>query len=122
MEDPKLAKGVVKREVVRVVTPGLVLDAENLDAKENNYLAALEARTDVTHWPSSTFRPESSGSPKRTTANIFWSRHQDLPSGTAGGRGFWRWRTDPGIAGEGEDCRITLLPPERFDTERPERS
>jgi len=41
MEDPKLAKGVVKREVTRIVTPGLVLDTENLEAKENNYLAAL---------------------------------------------------------------------------------
>ena len=44
MEDPKLAKGVVKREVIRVVTPGLVLDTENLNAKENNYLAALVVR------------------------------------------------------------------------------
>ena len=44
MEDPKLAKGVVKREVVRVVTPGLVLDAENLQARENNFLAALVLR------------------------------------------------------------------------------
>jgi DNA mismatch repair protein MutS len=44
VEDPKLAKGVVKREVVRVVTPGLVLDAENLRAKENNFLAALVVR------------------------------------------------------------------------------
>ena len=44
MEDPKLAKGVVKREVVRVVTPGLVLDTENLNAKENNFLAALVVR------------------------------------------------------------------------------
>lgn len=41
VEDPKLAKGVVRREVVRVVTPGLLLDDENLNAKENNYLAAL---------------------------------------------------------------------------------
>jgi DNA mismatch repair protein MutS len=41
VEDPKLAKGVVKREVVRVVTPGLVVDADNLDAKENNFLAAI---------------------------------------------------------------------------------
>ena len=41
VEDPKQAKGVVKREVVRVVTPGLVLDSDNLDAKENNFLAAL---------------------------------------------------------------------------------
>ena len=41
VEDPKQAKGIVKREVVRVVTPGLVVDAENLQAKENNFLAAL---------------------------------------------------------------------------------
>ncbi len=41
MEDPKLAKGVVKRDVVRVITPGLVVDPDNLDAKENNFLAAL---------------------------------------------------------------------------------
>ena len=41
MEDPKLAKGVVRREVVRVVTPGLVLETENLREKENNFLAAL---------------------------------------------------------------------------------
>lgn len=41
VEDPKLAKGVVRREVVRVVTPGLLLDDENLNSKENNYLAAL---------------------------------------------------------------------------------
>src|SRR5512138_2300518 len=40
-EDPKQAKGIVKREVVRVVTPGLVTDADSLAPKENNYLAAL---------------------------------------------------------------------------------
>jgi len=41
VEDPKLAKGIVKREVIRVVTPGTVLDSGLLDAKDNNYLAAL---------------------------------------------------------------------------------
>jgi DNA mismatch repair protein MutS len=41
VEDPKLAKGIVKREVIRVVTPGTVLDASLLDAKDNNYLASL---------------------------------------------------------------------------------
>ncbi len=41
VEDPKLAKGLVKREVIRVVTPGTVLDSNLLDAKDNNYLAAL---------------------------------------------------------------------------------
>ncbi|MCF6179919.1 MAG: DNA mismatch repair protein MutS [Geopsychrobacter sp.] len=41
VEDPKLAKGIVKREVVRVVTPGLVTDTDTLEPKENNYLLAL---------------------------------------------------------------------------------
>lgn len=41
VEDPKLAKGIVKREVIRVVTPGTVLDANLLEAKDNNYLASL---------------------------------------------------------------------------------
>lgn len=47
VEDPKLAKGIVKREVVRIITPGLFVDAENLNAKENNFLAAL-SRVDQT--------------------------------------------------------------------------
>ena len=41
VEDPKEAKGVVKRKVVRVVTPGLVTDEQLLDDKENRYLAAI---------------------------------------------------------------------------------
>ena len=41
IEDPRTAKGIVKREVIRVVTPGLVLDAENLAAGENNFLAGI---------------------------------------------------------------------------------
>ncbi|GAK49939.1 DNA mismatch repair protein mutS [Candidatus Moduliflexus flocculans] len=41
VEDPKTAKGIVKREVVRVVTPGTALDATILDARENNYIAAV---------------------------------------------------------------------------------
>jgi len=40
VEDPKEAKGVVRREVVRVVTPGLVTDPDSLSAKENNFLAS----------------------------------------------------------------------------------
>ena len=41
MENPKEAKGIVKREVVRIITPGLVVDSDSLTAKENNFLAAL---------------------------------------------------------------------------------
>ena len=41
VEDPKLAKGLVRREVTRVVTPGTLTDDGLLDPKECNYLAAL---------------------------------------------------------------------------------
>ncbi len=41
VEDPKTAKGIVKREVIRVVTPGTVSDSEMLDEKKNNYLASV---------------------------------------------------------------------------------
>ncbi len=41
MEDPKLAKGVVKREITRIVTPGTVIEETILDAASNNYLAAV---------------------------------------------------------------------------------
>src|SRR5262249_15491608 len=38
VEDPKYAKGLVKRKVTRVVTPGTILEDAMLDAKSNNYL------------------------------------------------------------------------------------
>lgn len=41
MEDPKLAKGIVKREVIRVVTPGTNLSQEALDDGRNNYLMCI---------------------------------------------------------------------------------
>src|SRR5262249_48660694 len=41
MEDPSKVKGVVPREVVRVVTPGLLLDPDALDARAHNYLASV---------------------------------------------------------------------------------
>ncbi len=41
MEDPALAKGIVKREVVRVITPGTLIEPELLSPKENNYVAAV---------------------------------------------------------------------------------
>lgn len=40
-EDPKMAKGIVKREVVKIITPGTVMDVEALDAKSNNYLMSI---------------------------------------------------------------------------------
>ena len=41
MEDPKLAKGLVKREVIRVVTPGTITSSQALDETKNNYLMGI---------------------------------------------------------------------------------
>ena len=40
-EDPKLAKGLVKREVIRIVTPGTNMSQETLDETKNNYLMCI---------------------------------------------------------------------------------
>ena len=45
-EDPAAAKGLVKREVIRIVTPGTVLSSNMLKEKENNYIASIYAGED----------------------------------------------------------------------------
>ncbi|MBQ7960519.1 MAG: DNA mismatch repair protein MutS [Clostridia bacterium] len=40
-EDPSAAKGIVKREVIRVITPGTIMDSAALDESKNNYLASV---------------------------------------------------------------------------------
>ncbi|MEK7293607.1 MAG: DNA mismatch repair protein MutS [Nitrospirota bacterium] len=50
VEDPKLAKGLVRREVVRLYTPGTLTDAELLHPTESNFLAAVTAAP-VSHGP-----------------------------------------------------------------------
>ena len=47
VEDPKLAKGLVKREVVRIVTPGTNCNLEALDESKNNYLMGVVAMDDL---------------------------------------------------------------------------
>ncbi len=52
VEDPKVAKGIVRREVVRVVTPGVLLEEDELDPKSAHYLCACivdGARAGVAH-------------------------------------------------------------------------
>ena len=41
LEDPKAAKGIVKRGVIRVVTPGTVMESNILDEKKNNYIMSI---------------------------------------------------------------------------------
>ena len=48
-EDPKQAKGVVRREVVQLITPGTVMDGKGLNDKENNYIASVTAFDDDTY-------------------------------------------------------------------------
>ena len=65
MEDPKLTKKIVRREVTRVLTPGTALD-NALGQEQNNFLAALfEARvgqkSHCARWPCWMFQRESSG-------------------------------------------------------------
>ena len=48
VEDPKLAKGIVKREVIEIVTPGATLSDKILDTKSNNFLASIFIDKDLT--------------------------------------------------------------------------
>jgi len=41
MEDPALAKGIVKRDVVRIITPGTIIESGFLNASKNNYLCSI---------------------------------------------------------------------------------
>ena len=41
LEDPRAVRGIVKRDVVRVVTPGVILDEESLDPRKPCYVAAV---------------------------------------------------------------------------------
>lgn len=42
VEDPKSAKGIVKREVTRVITPGTIIDTDFLDENKNNYIMSIK--------------------------------------------------------------------------------
>ncbi|NMD69561.1 DNA mismatch repair protein MutS [Bacillus sp. DNRA2] len=49
VEDPRQAKGVVKREVVQLITPGTMMEGRGLSEKENNYLASISIFADGTY-------------------------------------------------------------------------
>ncbi|SPD73452.1 DNA mismatch repair protein MutS [uncultured Desulfobacterium sp.] len=46
LEDPRASKGIVKRDVVRVVTPGSIIDEDALDDKNNLFMAAISANNE----------------------------------------------------------------------------
>ncbi|OLS39189.1 DNA mismatch repair protein MutS [Bacillus sp. MRMR6] len=49
MEDAKLTKGMVRREVVQLITPGTVMEGKGLSEKENNYIASITQFDDETY-------------------------------------------------------------------------
>ena len=118
VEDPKLAKGVVRREVVRVVTPGLVFETENLRAKENNFLAALVVRggrfglacADIS---TGEFLVTEAEDREFFLAEIAGMEIRELlVAEDLSDANLIR-----AIAGDGERCRIGRLPPEKFASE-----
>ena len=65
VEDPKVAKGIVKREVTRIVTPGTNLDIQSLEESRNNYLMCVAYLN--TYVSTKTFA--TSSTPKSCSAN-----------------------------------------------------
>ncbi|MCL2707825.1 MAG: DNA mismatch repair protein MutS [Defluviitaleaceae bacterium] len=47
VEDPRIAKGIVRREIVRIVTPGTVTDAKKLDEAKNNFISCVSERNGI---------------------------------------------------------------------------
>ncbi|MGY0400913.1 DNA mismatch repair protein MutS [Carnobacterium jeotgali] len=78
VEDPKTAKGMVKREVVQLITPGTAMDTKSMDAKTNNYLAAVMC-TNTNHYYLA-YADLSTGELKTTKLNSLESVMSELMS------------------------------------------
>ena len=105
VEDPKYAKGLVKRKVTRVVTPGTILEDNMLDAKSNNYLVAAvvgDPVAGVGHRGRFDGRVSDDGNRRRTARGIPAGR--DHATGTGGNSGVCGRRPGTG----GSDTRLLL--------------
>lgn len=70
VEDPREAKGIVKREVIQLITPGTMMDGRVLIDKENNYIATITVFNDATFGLA--FTDLSTGESKVTLINEGW--------------------------------------------------
>jgi len=88
VEDPRKAKGLVRREVTRVITPGLVLDSRNLETDRPNYLAAVASRADGRfHGLSYLDIPRPISGPSRSSRKkYFWKSFCAYPPGNCSSR------------------------------------
>ena len=73
MEDPALAKGLVKRDIIRVVTPGTVTESSMLDERKNNYFACAYGEAGAFGCASATFPPAPSTPWWRKTPTGRWT-------------------------------------------------
>lgn len=78
VEDPKLAKGLVRREVIRIVTPGTNLDMQALDESKNNYIMCIVYLQTATAYPLRTSQPETTMSPRWIRSGSFSMRSQNF--------------------------------------------
>ena len=76
MEDPATAKGLVDRDIVRVVTPGTVIDAACLEEGRSNYISGLSRENDagsaLPTFPRATPWPRLSGEERMPTSSTSW--------------------------------------------------
>ncbi len=114
VEDPAKAKGLVRREVVRVVTPGLITAEGSIGAKTNNYLVAIRPPDSRGKWGISCL-DISTGEFRLTEVDDFESLLAEL------------FRLEPselllpeGMKGAEEAARIEYLLPDLFVTFRPD--
>ena len=73
MEDPALAKGLVKRDIIRVITPGTVLEGSMLDEARNNFICCSVSRKRKSAAVLPTF-PQEISAPPHWRARICMSR------------------------------------------------
>jgi DNA mismatch repair protein MutS len=125
MEDPALAKGIVRREVVRVITPGTVLEDSMLEHKVGNYLVAVSrgpqgfglSAVDVSTGEFATMEFLGDEALVRLSGEVSRVRPSEalLPRELFGDRKF------TGSLKSISDMTIVQLPDEQFDPEASER-
>ncbi|MBR0092950.1 MAG: DNA mismatch repair protein MutS [Lachnospiraceae bacterium] len=105
-EDPKLAKGLVKREVTRIVTPGTNLNIQALDETRNNYLCCICMQPDVTgiaiaDISTGEFQVTETRDLKETTDELFRFMPSEIIANDAffiSGADITQWKEQYGIA------------------------
>ena len=115
IEDPAVAKGIVERKVVRVVTPGTVLEEESLEPREPCYLAAVlgdgpRAALAVVDLSTGELRAAELDDPATLREEVTRLRPREIVAAEG--------TMDPASLGAAGTLRVGTLPRERFDPAR----